>query len=229
MKPSIQLYGGVHNDPGSRQKFIEELAKQKTLPHFVAVEWEESIFQRVAAWRPWLTERLRKRWNFLTRADCDDLSCALGWEGDASTTLPRFSGIERVWLDHGYQEACLTAANRLESFPKGGACILHQWFDDEGRLPPTPRSKPELVDRVWRRLWAQVKPEPWGDGWPEPVELERDARWAAAIEQRCAAVHGGWVAVAVGWQHADPGGPPQRLPGLLSSKGFSINSVCLGP
>jgi hypothetical protein len=98
MKPSIQLYGGVHNDPGSRQKFIEELAKQKTLPHFVAVEWEESIFQRVAAWRPWLTERLRERWNFLTRADCDDLSCALGWEGDASTTLPRFSGIERVWF-----------------------------------------------------------------------------------------------------------------------------------
>jgi uncharacterized protein (DUF4415 family) len=44
MKPSIWIYGGVHDDPGSRQQFLEELAKQEAAPHFVAVEWEQSVF-----------------------------------------------------------------------------------------------------------------------------------------------------------------------------------------
>jgi hypothetical protein len=43
MTPSIWIYGGVHYDPGTRQKFLEELAKQSTVPHFVAVEWEKSV------------------------------------------------------------------------------------------------------------------------------------------------------------------------------------------
>lgn len=46
MKPSIWLHGGVPHDPGTRQSFQEALAKRRTSPHFVAVEWEKSVFEQ---------------------------------------------------------------------------------------------------------------------------------------------------------------------------------------
>jgi hypothetical protein len=52
MSPLVQLFGGVHNDPGSRQRFLAELAKEEKPPHFVAVEWEKSVFERLVRWRP---------------------------------------------------------------------------------------------------------------------------------------------------------------------------------
>jgi hypothetical protein len=46
MKSSIWIYGGVHHNPGSRRRFLEELSKQETAPHFVAVEWEKFVFEK---------------------------------------------------------------------------------------------------------------------------------------------------------------------------------------
>jgi hypothetical protein len=83
MKPSIWIYGGVHDDPGSRQRFLAELTKQETAPHFVAVEWEKSVFERFAAWRPSIEEGLKSRWSFLPQKDRHELSLGLAWEGDA--------------------------------------------------------------------------------------------------------------------------------------------------
>jgi hypothetical protein len=105
MNPSIWIYGGVHDDPGSRQRFLEELAKQGTTPHFVAVEWQQSVFERFAAWRPWIAEGLKSRWDFLTREDCHELSRALAWEGDAYAE--RFPGTDLLWLESGFQEEAL--------------------------------------------------------------------------------------------------------------------------
>ena len=105
MKPSIWIYGGVHDDPGSRRRFLEELAKQETAPHFVAVEWEKSVFERFAACRPLVEGGLRSRWGFLTREECHELSLALAWEGDAYKE--RFPGTDRLWLETGFQEASL--------------------------------------------------------------------------------------------------------------------------
>src|SRR5262249_48387291 len=56
--PTIRMYGGVHDDPGSRQRFLEELAKRETVPHFVAVEWEQSVFTQLSAWRSRIKEGL---------------------------------------------------------------------------------------------------------------------------------------------------------------------------
>lgn len=70
MHPSIWIYGGVHDDPGSPQKFLGELTKQETAPHFVAVEWEQSLFKRLAMWRSSVAEALGQHWNFLTLEDC---------------------------------------------------------------------------------------------------------------------------------------------------------------
>ncbi len=112
MNPTIWMYGSVHHDPGTRQRFIEELAKQKTPPHFVAVEWEESVFERIAAWRPCVEEGLRSCWGFLTSQDRLDLSLALAWEGDAYKDL--FPCADPLWLETGFQEANFIQRGGLE-------------------------------------------------------------------------------------------------------------------
>src|SRR5262249_54535335 len=110
MNPSIRIYGGIHNDPGSRQQFLKELTKRRTAPHFVAVEWEKSVFERFAAWRLRIAEGISSHWDFLTCKDCHELSRAFAWEGDAHTE--RFPDTEILWLESGFQEADLERRSR---------------------------------------------------------------------------------------------------------------------
>lgn len=232
MIPSIWIYGGFHHDPGTRQRFLKELAKQHTAPHFVAIEWEKPFFEKFIRWRPWIEERLRQRWDFLTAEDCRELSLTLAWEGDAYVEI--FPGATPLWLENGFQEA--NAKQRYgadadkvsESLAKGllerlcNPCLptINEWQADVDP-PPEPRSKKELIDRVWKKVWSEGSGEPGG--------FERDARWATMIWERSSGLHDGWIAAVVGWQHADPAGDNQRLRGLLLSMGFSVNSVRLGP
>jgi hypothetical protein len=228
MKPPVWIYGGVHHDPGTRQRFLEELGKQRSQPQFVAVEWEKSVFEKFIQWRPWVEERLRSRWDFLTAQDCRELSRALAWEGDAYKE--RFPAAEPLWLEDGFQEADLERrfrGNFPESIPQS---LAHRLCDPcsltmseimaNADPPPQSKSKKELIDRLWRKAWSEA----FGDN-----NFERDARWASAISDRTSDLSGGWIAVVVGWTHADPAGSDQRLRGLLLSKGFSVNSVRLGP
>lgn len=232
MNSSIWIYGGLHNDPGSRRRFLEELAKQETAPHFVAVEWEKSAFERLAAWRPKIEERLISRWGFLTPEDCRELSLALAWEGDAYAEL--FPGTDLLWLETGFQEANLKLrySTDADKFPESCAhgllerlcnpChpTMCEWMAGADP-PPEPRSTKDLIDRVWRKAWSEA--------FEEPGNFDRDARWASAIYERSSGLRNGWIAVVVGWGHADPASGNQRLRGLLSSKGLDVISVRLGP
>ena len=232
MNPSIWIYGGVHHDPGSRRRFLEELAKQGTAPHFVAVEWEESVFERLVAWRPWIEKSVTSRWDFLTPEGCHEISLALAWEGDAYAE--RFPCTDRLWLETGFQEANLkrrygTDANKFpESCARG---LLERLLDPcsptmrefmaNAKPSPEPMSKEDLIDRVWKKAWSEASEE-LGD-------FERDARWANAIRERSACLRDGWIAVVVGWDHADPASENQRLRGLLLSKGLPVIPVRLVP
>jgi hypothetical protein len=228
MKPSVWIYGGVHDDPGTRQKFLEELGEQITAPQFVAVEWEKSVFEKFTRWRPWVEERIRSRWDFLAPKDSRELSLALAWEGDAYRE--RFPAAEPLWLEDGFQEADLERRYRgrfPESIPQS---LVHRLSEPcslsmkemmaNADPAPEPKSKKELIDRLWQTAWADA----YGND-----NFERDARWASAISDRASGLREGWIAVVVGWTHADPSGGDQRLRSLLLSKGFSINSVNLGP
>ena len=220
--PTIRMYGGVHDDPGSRQRFLEELAKRETVPHFVAVEWEQSVFTQLSAWRSRIKEGLSSHWGFLTLEDCHELSCALAWEGDASTE--RFPDTDRLWLETGFQERYLQQQARdSDTVPdkvleNQANCLLKFMTEIP---PPEPTSKKELIDRVWRERWSKA--------WSMPGDFDRDARWATMIFERSAGLRDGWIAVVGGWQHANPQEDHQRLLGLLRARGFGVNSVCLGP
>lgn len=224
MNPQILMYGGVHNDPGSRRRFVGELAKHKAPPHFVAVEWEESVFQRFVACRPLVKERLQPRWDFLTYQDCVELSLALAWEGDAYKEC--FPGAEPLWLETGFQEARCD-----ENSPRWAAESLllqlcnpcSEWmssFVSNADPLPAPRSKADLVDCVSRYAWREA----FSDN-----NFARDKRWESAICNRISGLQDGWIAIVVGWAHADPGGGTQRLRSLLLSQDFSVTSIRLGP
>jgi hypothetical protein len=232
MALSIWIYGGVHHDPGTHHRFLEEIAKRPTAPHFVAVEWEKSVFQKFIPWRAWVRDHVGSCWDFLTPDDCNELSLALAWEGDAYGKIFPNTGV--VWLESGFQEANFkerygaAAQEAAENF----ACPLlarlcdpcrptmKEWAADIDP-PPKPTSKKELIDRLWRNAWSEA--------WRNSGGFERDARWADMICERSSELEDGWIATAVGWQHADPTGDERRLRGLLLSKGFTVNSVYLGP
>lgn len=207
---------------------LQELANQRTAPHFVAVEWEKSVFEKFVQWRPWIEERIGSCWDFLTPEDCHEISLALAWEGDAYKE--RFPDADPLWLESGFQEARFKASYG-ENFPESFAQNLLQRLSDPCSLTmseilanadshPEPTSKKDLIDRVWEKAWLEA----FGDN-----NFERDERWASAICKRSAALRDGWIAVVVGWTHADPAGGNQRLRNLLLSKGVSVNSVRLGP
>ena len=221
MNPLIEIYGGVHNDPGSRQRFLEELARQETAPHFVAVEWEKTVFERFSARRPWIEERIRSRQDFLTDDDCHELALAFAWEGDAYAE--RFPGIDLLWLESGFQEVYLQqqGSNADMSAQSLAESFLY-WLSNAYRHSPQPRSKQELIAHMTREMWKMAACSSTSD-------VDRDARWANAICERALVLRDGWIAVVVGWQHADSQGDHQQLRGLLLSRGFGVNSVCLGP
>ena len=233
MKPSIWLYGGVHDDPGSRQRFAAHFAQQEAQPHFVAVEWEEAVFDRVVAWRPWIARELESRCSFLDREDCGELSRALAWEGDAYRE--RFPTANPLWLETGFQQIDLSCRSGghpdklLERLARGllqrlvnpSARTMHEFFTNADP-PPAPTSKTELIDRVSRAMWSDASPS-------MSKDLERDQRWATAITEQSSALRDGWIAVVVGWAHADLTGEATRLGGLLSSSGFRVTPVSLAP
>ncbi len=233
MSPSICLYGGVHDDPGSRERFVAQLAKQDTPPHFVAVEWEEAVFDRLVVWRPWIEKGLESRWSFLKHEDCRELSLALAWEGDAYKE--RFPTVKSLWLETGFQQAdvsCRSGGRPDELLKSLASGLLQRLVNPSTRTmreflanadpPPDPTSKRELIDRVSRAIWSDVSP-------PTLKDLQRDKRWAAAISEQSSGLRDGWIAVVVGWAHADPTGDATRLRGLLSSNGFRVIPVSLAP
>jgi hypothetical protein len=130
--------------------------------------------------------------------------------------------VDRLWLEDGYQEADLRRRSENRDgdllWSLANSLLRRLTFADTAALPE-PRSKDDVIERVSRIAWT---------GAFEDQDLERDKRWAEMISARSASLHGGWIAVVVGWAHANPEGDPGRLYGLLSARGFTVHSMCLG-
>lgn len=136
-----------------------------------------------------------------------------------------------LWLENGFQESDIKQRRPADAdkFPESCAFALLQRLHCPPTLqefmgnitPPEVKSKKDIINRVWKVAWAEAYREPGG--------FKRDIRWADAISKRSAGLRNGWIAVVVGWAHADPTAGHQRLRSLLLSKGFPVNSVYLGP
>jgi hypothetical protein len=226
------LFGGFHDDPASRSRFLVEAAKLPVAPRLVAIEWELAVFESFRAARPIVEDELGNRWAFLNSRDKRELSEALGWEGDV--WRPLFPSAEVLWLEEGFQSIDLDrrfgtkakgyparcARTLLDSLLKPTARSAREFLS--GKVPAEPRSLAELVSRLAKRLWDDRDPDD-GD------RLDRDVRWAERILAKVAGWEDGLVIVLVGWSHADPMGPDGRLSHLLKSAGLAVESIRLDP
>ena len=174
--------------------------------------------------------------DFLTCEDCRELSLALAWEGDAYAEV--FPDSDLLWLESGFGENDLNERSRrsnvntsqyvkkfardlLEQLLNPCEPSVKEFFSTNFSPPPEPKSKEELIDRVWRKTWLDEK----GD----LESYVRDERWANEICKRSLGLQEGWIGVVVGWAHANPANGNQCLRGLLESNGFTIHPVRLGP
>ena len=101
--PTIWMYGGVHNDPGSCRGSLSNLPSMRQHRIFVAVEWEQSLFERLAAWRAAIAQELGRCWDFpdAQRVRRAFVCACVGGE----TPLRSASrGTDVLWLENGFQE-----------------------------------------------------------------------------------------------------------------------------
>lgn len=229
-KPRIVMFGGVHDDPGCRMQLVRECEKRKsTPPLMVCAEWDKSVFVAAKGWRPEVAKRAREQWSFLSSGDADQLAAGLAFEGDAHEAV--FGTLPVVWLEEGYQPEHLKRVMLADvpmaakSFASG---IASRICDPCGRIEeslagvtpkPDPTSAEEIVRLLEAKAWA-------GAGWYKSPDNERDKRWFKLIEQ-ATKDNSGWVAVVVGWGHADPERKNGLLRDLLVDAGYAVESVKL--
>ncbi|HYV49766.1 MAG TPA: hypothetical protein VFA20_33150 [Myxococcaceae bacterium] len=219
--PQIVLFGGFHNDPGSRREFWRQLRRREALhaaPEFVGVEWNPVLFAKYDACRKRIADELLGKWDFLGERECDELSKTFAWEADAYQEV--FPSVERVWLDDGPGREGDSGTARefadtlLEDLRVAG----------EAEGAPVPRSLDELIDQVRLRQKRRKDRER-----APPSIDERDLWWFDKIRKRASTLQGGgWVAIVVGWAHANPKGLPGNLYDQLNSAEMKVDPIYLG-
>src|SRR3990172_3975460 len=99
----LHVAGVAHADPTGPvrlQRWLNRLrSQQKSPPAFVAVEWDQQIFERVRVQRRTIASLAKARWPQATPEFIAALSAALAYEGDAH--LHVFPSALTLWLDEG--------------------------------------------------------------------------------------------------------------------------------
>ncbi|MGG4184116.1 hypothetical protein ABEW24_12160 [Paenibacillus jamilae] len=98
----LYIAGINHNDPVSRTGLIQWLheikAENQTEPDFIASEWDEEVYTKVAAQRSYLSQLIEKEWPDLNQKQIESISKTLAFEGDSHKGI--FDNVNVLWLDH---------------------------------------------------------------------------------------------------------------------------------
>ncbi len=232
MPPRIRIFGGVHHCPGSRRSLIKSVTNQPA-PSLVAVEWGRAVYQSAALARARVAQAALSRWDFLTATEADELSAALGWEAEVPTRL--WPNVEVAWLEDEWQAddlqrrhqmgcdefAAVLASGLIDRISNAAKPTIQEFLGDENTAPAEPTSLDLLVDRLGKKASDDTGND------HNDNDLHRDERWLRLLEPRLTQLEG-WVAVMVGWLHADPSATG-RLYQLLTQRGLKVESVRLGP
>lgn len=247
-QPVIRIFGGVHDDPGSRDRFRIEFVRRvadEGPPHFISVEHDLHMFLQHAAQRPGIARCLRERWKFLSDVDAAEVSAAYFWEGDAHRGL--VSGRPTMLLDQYWEQARPILENQAKRGFHGWKTIEDNFVEiaqlqvdrlcnpslpsrkelkadaENGALIviPEPRTREELVARITKKAWDDARQ-------PEPNDNSRDARWVRWIEDSLRNFKGGWAGVTVGWRHADAV-EAGNLRAQLLERGHEVECIKLAP
>ena len=99
----ILIVGIVHFDvlgPDRLKKWLQEVFEiRNSSPEFVAVEWDEKIFNQIISQRSLIRELAKTVWPEASSDFLDKIKLSLGFEGDTHNSI--FAGVETLWLDQG--------------------------------------------------------------------------------------------------------------------------------
>jgi hypothetical protein len=187
----IQVAAIVHADPlcrGRLRRWLRELLAAKgSQPAFVAVEWDEQMFQSVRALRPVVCAKASEKWPGATSEFIDALASAVAFGGDTHHQL--MPDVPTIWLDTG----------RDLPYPDAIEVFADQRINGYANLIPseTTRFDANLLRVMSYEAWDRNRPGERPEG-----GTNRDAKFAKVILARAPDYTGDWAAAIVGANHA---------------------------
>lgn len=186
--------------------FIEQLARSNVdSPAFVAVEWDETLFNQVKRQRHGFRETIRTKWPQASKELLDILRDSLGFEGDSH--LAQFPSAEILWLDAGRDETVESySADRL---------LMYERFLGGVPLPSDSSEALSLLSNVAinRASHGTITP------------TSRDKTFAESIARRIAYQQGNWALIIVGALHAS--NHSGSMIDLLQTQGYDCQVTIL--
>jgi len=185
---TLRIAGINHFDPTMRSELIQWLnscSKRFGTPKFIAVEWDNEVFDGVRAERQQFRRLLAEAWQWISKSHLDTLTISLGYEADAHSDI--YPDVEVLWLDQGrvypkdFVAKC--AKNRLKQYEG----FLQNW--------PTSTDNSNLLLRIRQR--ASNVPPPQADA--------RDKKWTELIKARLCDPRDSWAIAIVCSDHARAG------------------------
>ena len=110
---SLWIAGINHQDvlgPEKLKKWLQKFSKVKiNPPDFIAVEWDEGIFNQIKTQRHRIRKYAKAEWPEATSDFLDKIESSLAFEGDSHRDI--FAGAETVWLNRGSNPPVPTSFN----------------------------------------------------------------------------------------------------------------------
>ena len=205
----IEIVGIIHFDPLCRDRYIDWLSiigsKYKEPPFFIAIEWDENIFQKVKNQRSHFRELLKEKYPTSDEISIEKLTMTLAFEGD--THLEFFPITPILWLDN---DVIINNQTIVDNYSEDRLKIYEGYFGDEKKL--SNNNLLGLSITAWRKLYYSVN--------SSSSNTNRDNKFFEFLTNNLDDKCDSWVIVIVGANHTknDPG----RLAFLLREKGYEV-------
>lgn len=185
----MEIAGILHFDPLCKQRLIRWLKEQALLPdvplEFVAVEWDNELFELVKSQRLLMRKLVEETWLDAQPSFLDVFAEALAFEGD--THLKVFPTVETLWLD---QRRIVNDRKIITNYVRERIEVYRSYLPN-----PVPYLDQNVLEGMSCEAWRRVGKRQVG-GTP------RDFKFATLILERIKEARTGWAIAIVGADHA---------------------------
>lgn len=207
----LRLVGINHKDPVMRQQLIEWLVASSAKygkPGFVAVEWDELIFNAVKAKRAEFRQLLKQEWPNISDPLLNTFALSLGYEGDSHIDV--YPNVDILWLDEGRKEG-MGDDDMTKGFVE--KCARWRLLDYKRFLGEWPTDSDDSM------VMKQISDG--ASNIPDFKPNSRDDKWVNRIVLKSAqTVNCRWAIAIIGEGHT------RKLKGTMRSQLENLNYIC---
>lgn len=212
MNHMLYIAGIQHFDPLCRDRLFNWLkVLQKSHhrpPFFVAVEWDENIFRKVAGQRITLQQLAKKAWPQASSLFLEKLSEAMAFEAD--THIELFPNIPTLWLDNDR----IVNPEIVENYARDRLNVYRSFLSSE------------IAELNYETLLIMSR-EAWDRSSKPSQGNSRDVQFADLICECFNQTNNCWAIAIVGANHASTASG--YMGAILIEKGIKCNVTILEP